>query len=62
MMINVVSVQYNGGLRPDIILLVQTLLKQYNVGEKPIVILYTYITLIAMQGHQTKRKNRTKTR
>ena len=27
--------------------------QQYNIGEKPTVTLYTYITLlIAMQGHQ----------
>ena len=35
--------------------------KQYNVGEKPTVILYTHITLIAMQRHQAKSKNRTET-
>ena len=35
-----------------------TLGPQYNVGEKPTVILYIYI-LIAMQGHQKNiRKNR----
>ena len=33
--------------------------KQYIVGEKTTVILYTYITLIAMQGYQTKSKNKT---
>ena len=32
--------------------MVVTLGQQYNVGEKPTVILYTYI--IAMQGHQQK--------
>ena len=26
--------------------------QQYNIGEKPTVILYTPTTLIAMQGHQ----------
>ena len=41
-------------------------LKQYyNVGEKLAVILYqvlyTHIALIAMQGHQTKSKDRTET-
>ena len=35
-------------------------LKQYNVGEKPTVILYIHVTLIAMmQGYQTKNKNKT---
>ena len=34
--------------------MVITLGQQYNVGEKPTVILYTYFTLIAMQGHQQK--------
>ena len=29
-----------------------TLGQRYNVGEKPTVILYTYCTLIAIQGHQ----------
>ena len=33
--------------------MVITLGQQYNVGEKPTVILYTYI---AMQGHQQKGK------
>ena len=33
--------------------MVVTLGQQYNVGEKPTVILYTYV----MQGHQTKNKN-----
>ena len=38
--------------------MVITLGQQYNVGEKPTVILYTYI--IAMQGHQQKgRQNDT---
>ena len=36
-----------------------TLGKQYNVGEKPTVILY--ITLIAMQGHQKNIKNKPET-
>ena len=41
---------------------VQIFHKQYNAGEKTtVVILYTYITLIAMQGHQTKSKNKTET-
>ena len=31
-----------------------TLGQQYNVGEKTTVILYTYCTLIAMQGHTKK--------
>ena len=31
-----------------------TLGQQYNVGEKATVILYTYCTSIAMQGHQKK--------
>ena len=30
--------------------------EQYNVGEKPTCILYTYIN-IAMQGHQKNSKN-----
>ena len=30
-------------------------LEYNNVGEKPTVILYTYIILLAMQGHQTKQ-------
>ena len=34
---------------------------RYNVREKPAVIMYTYITLIAMQGHQTKSKKKTET-
>ena len=33
---------------------------QYNVGEKPTVILYT-VTLIAMQGHEKNSKNKTET-
>ena len=33
--------------------------QQYNVGEKPIVILY--ITLIAIQGHQKNSKNKPET-
>ena len=37
--------------------MVVTLGQQYNVGEKPTVILYT-LTLIAMQGHQNNSKNR----
>ena len=32
-------------------MMVVTLGQQFNIGEKPTVILYTY-TLIAMQGHQ----------
>ena len=28
--------------------------RQYNIGEKPSVILYTYCTLISMQGHQNQ--------
>ena len=36
--------------------MVVTLGQQYNVGEKPTVILYTYI--IAMQGHQKNSKNK----
>ena len=40
--------------------MVITLGQQYNVGEKPTVILYTYIKLIALQGHQQKgRQNNT---
>ena len=39
--------------------MVITLGQQYNVGEKPTVILYTYINR-AMQGHQQKgRQNNT---
>ena len=38
-----------------------TLGQQYNVREKPTVILYTYIKLIAMQGHQKDSKNKTET-
>ena len=34
---------------------------KYHVGEKSTVILYTYITLIAMQRHQIKSKNKTET-
>ena len=34
--------------------MVITLGQQYNVGEKPTVILYCTLTLIAMQGHQQK--------
>ena len=37
-----------------------TLGQQYNVGEKPTVILYTF-TLIAMQGHQKNIKNKPET-
>ena len=33
--------------------MVVTLDQQYNVGEKPTVILYSSYTLIAMQSHQT---------
>ena len=36
-----------------------TLDQQYNVGEKPTVILYAYI--IAMQGHQKNSKNKRET-
>ena len=37
--------------------MVVTLGQQYNTGEKPIVMLYTYKTLlIAMQVRQTKTK------
>ena len=39
--------------------MVVTLGQQYDVGEKLTVILYTYINLIAVQGHQTKSKNKT---
>ena len=34
--------------------MVVTLGQQYNTGEKPTVMLYHTLTLIAMQGHQTK--------
>ena len=34
--------------------------QQYNVGEKPIVILYIF-TLIAMQGHQKNINNKRET-
>ena len=40
--------------------MVITLGQQYNVGEKPIVILCT-LTLIAMHGHQKNSKNKTET-
>ena len=41
--------------------IIVTLGQQYNIGEKPTVILYTYIlTLVAMQGHQ-KKLNKQKT-
>ena len=35
-----------------------TLGQQYNVGEKPTVILYCTLTLIAMQGHQKNVKTK----
>ena len=38
--------------------MVATLGQQYNVGEKPTVLLYTTYTLIAMQGHQKNSKNK----
>ena len=38
--------------------MVVTLGQQYNVGERPIDILYTYITSIAMPGHQTRQKQK----
>ena len=38
-----------------------TLGQQYNVGEKPTVILYTLFTLIAMQGHEKNIKNKPET-
>ena len=38
-----------------------TLGQQYNVGEKPTVILYIYINCIAMQGHQKNIKNKPET-
>ena len=40
-------------------MMVVTLGQQYNDGEKPTVILYT-IRLIAMQGYQTKQKEKTR--
>ena len=39
--------------------MVVTLGQQYNVGEKPTVILYTF-TLIAMEGQQTKQNKNLK--
>ena len=39
--------------------MVVTLGQQYNIGEKPTVILYTYITLITMQGQPDKNKTKT---
>ena len=39
--------------------MVVTLGQQYNVGEKPTVILDTYVIRhIIMQGHQTKTKHK----
>ena len=40
--------------------MVVTLGRQYNTGEKPTVVLYVWCTLtsIAMQGHQTKTKQK----
>ena len=38
-------------------MMVVTLGQQFNIGEKPAVILYTY-TLIAMQGHQKNSENK----
>ena len=38
--------------------MVVTLGQQYNVGEKPTVILYTYNDSIAMQGHKKNSKNK----
>ena len=32
--------------------------QQYNVGERPIVILHTLLQLIAMSGHQTQQKQK----
>ena len=42
--------------------MVVTLGQQYNVGEKPIVILYTYIngTLIAMQDRTPEKQQKQK--
>ena len=37
--------------------MVVTLGQQYNIGEKPTVILYTYINR-AMQGHQKNSENK----
>ena len=34
--------------------------QQYNVEEKPTVIVYIYY-IIALQGHKTKNKNKTET-
>ena len=39
--------------------MVETLGQQYNIGEKPIVILYTYINRHA-GGHQTKQRQKTR--
>ena len=41
-------------------IMVVTLCQQYDVGEKPTVKLYTLQLLFAMQGYQTKNKNKTK--
>ena len=39
--------------------MVVTLDQQYNIGEKPTVILYTFtLLLIAMQGHQKNSENK----
>ena len=38
--------------------MVVTLGQQYNVGEKPTVILYIYIMLIVMRSHQTQQNVR----
>ena len=39
--------------------MVVTLGQQYNIGEKPTVMLYICtLTLVAMQGHRTKTKQK----
>ena len=45
-----VSVHYNGGLLKE-----KTVMVQKTLGEKPTVIMYTYIAVIAMQGHLKKQ-------
>ena len=43
---------------PPMVLIV-TLGKQYNVGERLAIIQYTNNTLIALPGHQTQQKQKT---
>ena len=41
-----------------VLILIVTLDQQYNMGEKPTVIMYDTLTLIAMQGHQKNSENK----